>query len=1503
MRSKIDSKDSPQPVTSLGLNRVRVVVTLVIALAIMTCAVVFAPQDSNVKAKEAARAEAGSPKLSGEEAINYLKATGDFDSLMREVGGPLGGAKWFTAEPPAAEVRASATESSTLNASDGADGDRFGVSVAIWGNTAVIGAMGDDVGSNGSQGSAYVFVRSDSTWTQQAKLVASDGAAVDLFGSSVAIYENTAIVGAQNDDIGTRTNQGSAYVFARSGTVWTQQAKLVATDGQGGDTAGKEVGIYGDTVILGAHNHNNTATDQGAAYVFVRSGTTWTQQAKLSASDSLTDDNFGWDVGIWENTAVISAPFDDIDGNNDQGSAYVFVRSGSAWTQQAKLIYSDFNGVPDDHFGYSVAVSGNTAVIGTPLDNIRPGIDQGSAYVFARSGTVWTEQAKLVPSEAAEVDQFGRSIDLFENTLVVTTARETVWVFHRTGSAWTEQRKLTSSDGEVGDNFGAAAAVSGDTVLVGAEANFVSGVRTGSAYAYPASTAPAQVRISGRITNGGGPLCGVQVALSGGSSTSTQTDANGDYFFSNLTPGNSYTVTPSLAGHSFIPADYVFNNLTANQAADFTTTQLPAVSGVQRTYPGFFLRNPDNIQNTFTVGVNWSGSPGRVRFQVNNDAPFEIQGDANGAVQTFNLTTSFPTSFSPSIIRITPINGEGVVGVTRTEEVYVFPYPAWLEFAVGLNESAVSFSTQPGEVRANFDVAFPREPLRALVAVPTSVPFIGGQFGVRETQVRVNGFASSAGSGTLTIAGGTGLVGMGREIDGNVSGSGDFLLNQNGLSMTGASFNPSLSGTMWREGRLIDVLPFLNRFSRFPAVLRFAEAAKLRGEVRASFDIGLSWRQDSVTGDFAFNEGTGQIGFDMKGVLSTRIKDRIEFQAWVAGGGSMTVGVPAPYARGLEWHFEPGAQLTFDHLFGGPSFRVGYAHRCTWTPADGEVNCTGSDSSSNSSKAGGPFNPKLELLRPRYERFGRYESFRPRVKAAARAGSDAPASAAPASEETVVGNVFAGARPTILTAGSGGRVLLWVRQNTSLPVLQSTEIAWSYDGGTGWNTPAVIASDTRAEFSPVAGVDAGGRVVAAWLKIKNPSFDTPTPTFNELPLYYKEVEVVSAIFDPATRTWGAETSLTDDAALDTSLRLAGDDEGNLLLTWQSNPSGEFTADAEHPAVLKYSFWNGSSWNAPAAVASNLSNVSDHAAALDGDDAFVVLPEDPDANATNDGRLLVYRWSGMGWSQATVFAGGGVDNRLPAAAYDAEGAGRVVWLRGANLVHATLGDGTPQTAREGSESTAFHDVRLINNAAGNLTLIWQEVVDSGPANIFAKIYYPVANAWGDDRRLNQDARESKDAAGYYDGAGNLQLAYLATQILRVTKTVTIEGQSYEIPNVPENGQTDLNVLTVNRPVTAELVTVSGRVTTADGAGIPKARVTLRSSVGDSRTATTDAEGHYRFHGVAVGDNYILSLDVKGFTFAKPSRSLFVLRATDGVVFAALPARIERQPFIPKVKSRF
>ncbi len=414
------------------------------------------------------------------------------------------------------------TQQARLVAADGAAFDFLGKSVAIDGDTIVAGAPGKDNGAIGDQGAAFVFTRSGSVWTQQAKLLSADGANGDYFGFCVSISGNTIVAGAPLDAFGSSVYQGSAYMFTRAGTTWTQRQKLIPDDAAMNDIFGWSVSVSGDTVVAGAHLHDLAANvDQGQAYVFTRSAFDgpWTQQARLVKPGGAANDQFAFSVAISGATIAIGIPGNDTNGLVNSGSVQVYTRTGSTWSFQTQLFAPD--GIDGDQFGYAVALSGDTAVGGAPYHNIGNAVDPGSAWAFSRIGSIWTGPTQPLQTQSpAEYDQAGASVSISGNTAVVgapsnppgypAAGAGSVTVYVRTGpgAPWVQQARLTASDPVISSQFGAAVAISGDTLAVGAPYR-----GNGSVYVFTRAGGAWTQRVRLDAGFDGGSLFGQAVAM------------------------------------------------------------------------------------------------------------------------------------------------------------------------------------------------------------------------------------------------------------------------------------------------------------------------------------------------------------------------------------------------------------------------------------------------------------------------------------------------------------------------------------------------------------------------------------------------------------------------------------------------------------------------------------------------------------------------------------------------------------------------------------------------------------------------------------------------------------------------------------------------------------------------------------------------------------------------------------------------------------------------------
>lgn len=311
---------------------------------------------------------------------------------------------------------------------------KFGESVAISGSTAVVGVDGTYGGVVGGIGAAFVFLDTAGTWAPVAELMGSDETPGDDFGASVAISGDTIVVAAPNGD----GSEGAVYIFTGSGSTWTQSAKLTASDATAIEAFGSSIGISGTTVVAGAPNHLGSS---GAAYVFTLSGSTWSQTAELLPSDAATYGLFGIAVAVSGTTIAVA-------GSSARLDTYVFDETGSTWSQVAELPSSA-----------TLALSGTTLVVG--------------GTVFTQSGSGWSQTAVLTGSDEMANDEFGASVAFDGSTVVVGAPGHdgglgSAYVFTGSAAAWSQTAELTPSDVSTNGGFGSSVALSGTNVVVGA---------------------------------------------------------------------------------------------------------------------------------------------------------------------------------------------------------------------------------------------------------------------------------------------------------------------------------------------------------------------------------------------------------------------------------------------------------------------------------------------------------------------------------------------------------------------------------------------------------------------------------------------------------------------------------------------------------------------------------------------------------------------------------------------------------------------------------------------------------------------------------------------------------------------------------------------------------------------------------------------------------------------------------------------------------------------------
>ncbi len=612
------------------------------------------------------------------------------------------------------------TQEAKLTASDAADGDEFGraVSFSADGSLALVGARENEVGDDDT-GSAYVFTKDGTgTWTQQAKLFASDGEEGDQFGHAVSVSDDgsVALIGALGYDVsidGSDEEVGAAYIFMRdeSGS-WVEEAIIPAPNPEQNDEFGNAVSISGDgTTALVGNWEDGTGTNQsGSAYVFTDDGTgTWSQQARLLSSDGAVGDQFGSAVSISSNgsVALIGAREDEVQGESTQGSAYIFTADGSGtWAQQSKLTASD--GTSFEYFGEAVSLSGDgsTALIGTPEADVDGNSSQGRAYVFSNASGSWAQQAQLTASDGIAFAEFGGSASIngdgsialisapFDNLGDDFGQQGSAYVFSNASGSWTEQAKLSADDAAEYDEFGNALAVSADGTgaLIGAPFDEVGGEKYGSAYVFGMLTGAAPTVTTEPATN----ITETTAQLNGTVNPNGAETTVDFVYYPTGQPGQGQTITADQSPLTGTTEQDVSATATSLQGDTEYTFLVSAenseglTNGAEVTFTTGGGTDPVTIAVTETIGVSDEAAvtpPVTISITetVNvSDAPdvtppvaisiTETIGvsDAPGvspviAISTSTVGSNGPVDFSPTGVTIdfAGVGGSGEVAVTK----------------------------------------------------------------------------------------------------------------------------------------------------------------------------------------------------------------------------------------------------------------------------------------------------------------------------------------------------------------------------------------------------------------------------------------------------------------------------------------------------------------------------------------------------------------------------------------------------------------------------------------------------------------------------------------------------------------------------------------------------------------------------------------------------------------------------------------------------------------------
>lgn len=504
-------------------------------------------------------------------------------------------------------------------ASDGAPDDQFGFGVSVKGDVLAAGAPYHDQNGWSDSGAVYVYRRSGSGWTQEAKLGASDGFFDDRLGWSVAIEGDVLVAGAPyRSERGF--NSGAAYVYRRVAGVWLQEAKLVPADSGTADQFGWCVSISGDTIVLGSPNHSSAGSFSGAAYVYRHNGATWSLESKLVAPDAQPVDSFGTVVAVDGDRVALSSPGDD-DNGIDSGSAYVFGRSGTSWSFESKVKAADGN--PYDYFGLGLDLAGDLLISGAPYDSDLASYS-GSAYVFRRGAVGWAQEGKLSSPNPTTFENLGFAVAIAGNNAFVGSYGDgqkgdgagagRVYAFD--GGSWSHADHLTASDGQSGDGFGWWVDFDGASYVSGA----IGDDGLGSVYVLSPQSALPPLANAGPDQDVDGSTGSAMVTLDASGSgdpdstslTYVWTNGSGALVATGLNP----SVTLNLGSHvlTLTVTDPEGNSSTDTVVINVRDLEAPVISGGTAT-PNLVLQpNHKMVEVVVSYSVSDSADPNPTRW-------------------------------------------------------------------------------------------------------------------------------------------------------------------------------------------------------------------------------------------------------------------------------------------------------------------------------------------------------------------------------------------------------------------------------------------------------------------------------------------------------------------------------------------------------------------------------------------------------------------------------------------------------------------------------------------------------------------------------------------------------------------------------------------------------------------------------------------------------------------------------------------------------------------------
>ncbi len=789
-----------------------------------------------------------------------------------------------------------------------------------------------------------------------------------------------------------------------------------------------------------------------------------------------------------------------------------------------------------------------------------------------------------------------------------------------------------------------------------------------------------------------------------------------------------------------------------------------------------------SLDNCYNAVVDWNGPPGYVDFWMNEKhqrvsaAPYRV---------CYNMGYDFRADNrgGRNILKAIAVNGNSRASNPAILHPMVFPLPLWAQselFGLWALTPLARYVVYHSEIR------FPSPEFEATVHLPSKLPVVGGDWGIKKTQIRGRFKAKSDGSGSSKLYGQTGFFagssskeGRKREVVGFLSGQEKTQLSPGkGLRVTEATFSFGIKGAIKDKMGPTDLYPGLKAAENWFFVgwlfRKLNEALKLETAFEPQVFGTLFWKSIKEALQFDHGEVTGAVKIEV-GISLELWKDKLK--AALYGGGIPRLTFQAP--ANPSYLKEMGMKLYFGLKVIIWKFETRFQRG---------INCWYPPGSCKSSlaQAAALSQANWQLMSRAYvtENYAAFTANR-----SAQRLSQRMARPQTTEETEIVHNVFPLAEPDLDVRDNGQQMLTWVHDDPAKPNGQGEEIYFTFWNGTSWSAPAGITNDNKEDFAPQVTFDGSGHAVAVWERSNLVHPITPTLDIT----FTQSLEIAFSEWDGSG--WSAPALLTSNNAMDYAPQLARDQDGKVMAIWFSNSGQTLVGDDDNPDSLYYAIWDGAAWSAPATAVATVTGTLDASLAYYGPQAVIVLSRDADGDPATgaDSELFYTEWNGATWSALTRLTDDEVDDLAPQVVYNGAGQANVVWLKDDQLYYLAGGwAGTPSPLWPDGDAL-LASYRLTIDTGDNLALVYQALPEGGGADVYYTIYDQASGLWGQADRLTDDQPVEDYLTPVFASDGTLWIAYTKVETLFEDKEVEIEGETITVEGVPVPGRSDLYLL--------------------------------------------------------------------------------------------------------------